>query len=189
MILKTRKCKHCKQVFQKTSPLHSICSPLCAIAHAEKLRLKREALEVRKSLNETKAKLAAIRPMIKLFNEAQAAVNAYIRERDAKEYCISCGRWHNGQWHAGHFRTVGAAGHLRFNEDNIHKQCAPCNNDLSGNLVNYRIKLIKKIGINRVDALESNNAIHKWTREELIEMKLRYKQKLKELKSQERLAA
>ena len=186
---KKKRCKACKKYFQPEKQMQSVCDWQCAAVHAENLRIKREASEAKRIRKETKAKLDAIKPMIKLFNDARDAFNAYIRERDAAENCISCGRWHNGQWHAGHFRTVGAAGHLRYNEDNVHKQCAPCNKDLSGNIINYTPRLIQKIGQQRYGALIDNNEVHHWTREELIEIKATYKTKLKELKKQERLAA
>ena len=182
--MKSKACKVCKTRFVPIRQMQAVCGMQCAAAHAEKLRIKREASEAKRVRKETKEKLNLVKPMIKVFNEAQAACNAFIRERDKNESCISCGRWHNGQWHAGHFRTVGAAGHLRFNEDNIHKQCAPCNNNLSGNIVSYRLMLLQKIGKARVEALENNNETRKWTREELIEIKSHYKQKLKQLKAE-----
>jgi len=46
--------------------------------------------------------------------DAQSEFNKYIRLRDAKEPCISCGRFHTGQYHAGHYLTVGAKPELRF---------------------------------------------------------------------------
>lgn len=181
--LKPKACKVCKMRFTPAKQMQAVCDWSCAALHAENLRIKREASEAKRVRKETKQKLDAVKPMIKLFNEAQAAFNAYIRERDIAENCISCGRWHNGQWHAGHYRTVGAAGNLRFNLDNCHKQCAPCNNNLSGNIVSYRIMLLQKIGKARVEALENNNETYKWTREELIEIKAKYKLKLKEIKA------
>ncbi|MCP4060771.1 MAG: recombination protein NinG, partial [Pseudoalteromonas sp.] len=66
-------------------------------------------------------------------------------------------------------------------EDNCHKQCAPCNNHLSGNISNYRPALVKKIGQDRVDWLEGKHEVRKYTCEDLKEVELKYKQKLKEL--------
>jgi hypothetical protein len=148
------------------------------------LEVKRERSERRLALAETREKLQAIKPLTKYAHEAQAVFNQYIRARDENLPCISCGKHHTGQYHAGHYRTRGSAGHLRFSEDNCHKQCAPCNNHLSGNIVNYRPRLIEKIGIERVAALENNNQTHKWTKEELIQIKHTYKQKLKQLKAE-----
>ena len=84
---------------------------------------------------------------------------------------------------AGHYRSVGAASHLRFNEDNCHAQSKHGNQYKSGNAVDYRINLINRIGLDRVEALECDNKPRKWTREELIEIKARYRAKARELKA------
>jgi len=111
---------------------------------------------------------------------AQSAFNAYIRARDSKEPCISCQRHHSGQYHAGHFKTTKARSELKFNEDNCHKQCAPCNNNLSGNIEHYRPNLIKKIGLKRVEALDVHESI-KWDCDTYRDIEILYKQKLKDL--------
>jgi hypothetical protein len=83
---------------------------------------------------------------------------------------------------AGHFLSVGAAPHLRFNEQNVHLQCEKCNSYLSGNIAKYRPRLIAKIGLEAVEALESNNTPAKWSIDELKRIKAQYVAKLKELK-------
>lgn len=113
--------------------------------------------------------------------QAQAAFNAYIRARDDALPCVSCGRHHSGQYHAGHYRTVGANPELRFEPDNCHKQCAPCNNHLSGNLVNYRMQLIERIGIERVEWLEGPHDAKKYSIDDLKGIVKEYKDKLKQL--------
>ena len=110
-----------------------------------------------------------------LAQEAQTAVNAYVRLRDAALPCVSCGRYHQGQWHAGHYMSRGARPDLRFDLDNLHKQCAPCNQYLSGNIANYRIELIRRIGQAGVDRLEGPAQQDKMTRDELIELKTRFR--------------
>lgn len=175
------KCKICKNEFTKVRPLQFVCSFECSIKYANNLKAKNEAKETklrRKAYKDTKDK---IKTLTDLANDAQKVFNQYIRERDKLLPCISCGRHHNGQYHSGHFRSVGAARHLRFNEDNVHKQCSVCNNHKSGNILEYRINLVKKIGIERVEALENNNEIIKYTREDLIKIKEQYKLKLKNL--------
>ena len=82
---------------------------------------------------------------------------------------------------AGHYRSTGAASHLRFKEDNCHAQSKHDNQYKSGNAVEYRIRLIERIGLERVEALESDNQPKKWERDELIAIKAKYKAKLKEL--------
>lgn len=87
-----------------------------------------------------------------LKERAQKFFNAYIRKRDMQLLCISCGNKPVQQ--AGHYMSAGKFNGLRFNEDNVHGQCIQCNYYLHGNLLNYRINLEKKIGKNRLDALE-----------------------------------
>ena len=70
---------------------------------------------------------------------------------------------------------------IRFNELNVHKSCSICNNHLSGNLIPYREALINKIGLDKVEWLESQKQTYKWTVEELQEVIQTYKAKTKEL--------
>ena len=116
--------------------------------------------------------------------EAQAAFNAYIRLRDIGQPCICCGRTANdrdlitgSRWDAGHYRSTGSASHLRFNEDNVHRQLVVCNRHGAGRAVDYRIGLIARIGMDRVEALETDNTQHKWTHGELIQILATYKAK------------
>jgi len=115
------------------------------------------------------------------FEQAQKAFNAFVRRRDQDLPCVSCGTLKAAQWHCSHLRSVGAAGHLRFTEDNGSKSCSVCNQHFSGNITNYRIELIKRIGATRVEALETNNEIRRWTIPELQMIATKYKIKLKEL--------
>lgn len=95
---------------------------------------------------------------------------------------MSCGRHHDGQYHAGHYRTVAASPELRFEPLNVHKQCAPCNNHKSGDIVNYRIELVKRIGAEAVEWLEGPHEPKKYTVEQLKAMTAEYRAKTRELK-------
>ena len=115
--------------------------------------------------------------------EAQKAFNAFIRIRDEKEPCISCGRYHTGVYDAGHYKSVGSSPELRFEELNCHKQCHwNCNINLSGNIENYRINLIKKIGVENVEWLEGKHEPKKYNCEQLKEIELYYKEQKKALR-------
>lgn len=141
-------------------------------------------MEIEKAKKARKAHLAdkiRLKPRAQWMKEAQMAFNAYIRKRDEHLPCISCGRHHQGQYHAGHYRSVGSCPELRFNELNVHKQCAPCNDHLSGNIVKYRPALIAKIGIEQVEWLEGNHEPRKYTIEDLQAIIQEYKRKVKEL--------
>ncbi|RBL65636.1 recombination protein NinG, partial [Pseudomonas sp. MWU13-2625] len=95
---------------------------------------------------------------------------------------VSCGRHHDGQYHAGHYRTVGANPEIRFEPLNVWKQCAPCNTHLSGNLVNYRLSLLQRIGAEKLAWLEGLHPACKHTIEEIKAIKADYREKIKELK-------
>lgn len=187
--MKPKTCKGCKLKFTPVRGLQQVCSVPCAVAYSNEQKAKEKAAAAQASKRKTKARLTELKSLSQLKKELQAVFNRFIRLRDADQPCISCGREHQGQYHAGHYRTVGAAPQLRFNEDNCHKQCAPCNNHLSGNIVNYRPRLIAKIGQERVDALESCNAPDKMTREQIQELTLDYRAKCRELEKKMKAAA
>jgi hypothetical protein len=155
------------------------------------LNEKKKKRELINSRKDTKQKLEAIKPLSKWLKEAERHCNRYVRMRDAHLPCISCGTTNPSiQYAAGHFRTVKAAPQLRFNLDNIHKQCnSNCNNHLSGNIANYRPRLIKRIGIDRVEALENNNEIHRYTIDEAKAVLAVFRKLCREFNSNERLAA
>jgi hypothetical protein len=130
--------------------MQAVCGPMCG------LRLARDRREKAERRDLAVARLR-IKTRAEWQKEAQAAFNGWIRARDADLPCISCGRHHNGQWHAGHFLSTGARPNLRFDPANVHKQCQPCNTHLHGNLVNYRINLIQRIGLAEVERLEADH--------------------------------
>lgn len=179
---RVRKCavKGCANRFQPRNISHKVCGPACAEVHAAAERKRLDAKQTR----ERKAKLKTRSDYLK---EAQAAFNACMRMRDKEQQCISCGtslRYEaiGGGFDCGHYRSVGSAPHLRFNEDNAHGQCKKCNRYGSGMAVDYRIGLIARIGLARVEALEADQEPRKWSVDELIEIKQHYRQKLKQLK-------
>lgn len=171
-----RKCKVCRAPFSPRSMTHKVCCGECGKALAEKNRLTAD----RKA---TRIRLQALKSRADHLKEAQAALNAWIRKRDELLPCISCGRHHTGQYHAGHYLSVGAHPELRFNELNIAKQCQPCNVHLSGNALNFRVGLIARIGIGAVEGLEGPHAPRKYTIADAQAIKAEYKQKLRELKA------
>lgn len=103
----------------------------------------------------------------KLLAKTQVIFNAWIRERDKNNGCISCGGAVN---HAGHYYSQGYYSSLRFNPINVNGQCIKCNTYMHGNLINYRKGLIKKYGPEVVENLENIAEVHKvykWDRTDL----------------------
>ena len=64
---------------------------------------------------------------------------------------------------------------------NVHLQCSVCNNHLSGNLINYRTNLVKKIGLEHVELLEGPQEPKRYRHEEILAIKAKYKLLTKEL--------
>lgn len=191
-----RKCKVCNEWFIPAYANIRWCCPEHGAIYAMELRakekVKAEAKRIKAKHEADKAdrkrlaeKKQQVKPLSYFIKQAQRAFNEFIRYRDREEACISCGRHHEGQYHAGHFRTTGANPELRFNEDNCHRQCAPCNNHLSGNLIAYRPALIAKIGQARFDALMGPHEMPKWKREDYIRIRDEYRAKLKAMKQEE----
>lgn len=180
---KPKVCRVCKSKYTPRSTTQSVCSAPCAITLTKQnseLQRKQAEASARREWNKRKADA---KPLKHWEDLTQRVVNDYITKgRDVNEPCISCGTWETVQWEAGHFRSRGAASHLRYNENNIHKQCHRCNAELSSNAVQYRIRLVMKIGLENVLALENDNKPHRYTREELDAIRARYRAKLRELK-------
>ena len=177
-----KECAQCGTKFMPFSSTSRVCSPTCArnIVKADRAYTKVQ----------TKARKAELETIPELTKLAQQSFNKWVRARDEAQPCISCGKpppdpaYYQGGRDAGHYRSTGAAAHLRFHEDNCHAQCVKCNQWKAGNAVDYRIALVARIGVDRVAALEASNEPHKWTREELREIRATYISKLKALQKE-----
>jgi hypothetical protein len=173
----SKKCKECKTPFTPVRPMQSVCGPACA------MRVARKVVE-KKDKKETKLKLDALQTKPQLVKKAQTAFNAYIRERDKGKNCISCDTQLGSEpntYDAGHYRSVGSAPHMRFVEDNVHGQCKHCNNWLGGNHVEYRKRLLERIGERQLELLESDSALRKYTKEGLEEIARYYRAEARRL--------
>jgi hypothetical protein len=181
---KPKKCKNpaCGISFPPQRLGQAVCSPKCGLAirdvNQEKARKSLAQIE-RKEIKVRKEKLKSRADHLR---ETQVVFNEWIRLRDAALPCVSCGRHHEGQYHAGHYRTVGANPELRFQPLNVWKQCAPCNNHKSGDIVNYRIELVKRIGADKVGWLEGPHEPQRYTIEDLKAIKADYRAMTRELK-------
>lgn len=176
---KAKACAVCERVFVPERMGQRVCGPVCGIKAAKQVR-KEAKVAAKTDRAETKRRKEAIKTISDLKREAQTALNRWIVQvRDADKPCISCGRHHTGQYHAGHYLSRGAAPQHALNPLNVWKQCAPCNTYLHGNQAAYRVRLVELIGLEAVEALESNNTPHKWEREELVQIRNTYRAKFK----------
>ena len=169
-------CTECKEplLFENfATPGTRICKPCKSF-----LRLKKQGEMQQRSIERLKTKKQKKKVVMSIANlkkKVQRVFNKWIRKRDADLLCISCHKYAD-KYDAGHYVAQGSSGVLRYNEDNVNKQCSNnCNRFKHGNLIEYRINLIKKIGIRRLEYLEEHrNDIKKWTREELNELLVKY---------------
>jgi len=156
----------------------------CSLKLAKAATAKKERKALSEARKQTRADKARIKTRQQWLKETQIAFNAYIRERDILLPCISCQRHHSGQYHAGHYFSVGSSPALRFNTLNCHKQCQPCNNHLSGNHIAYRLRLEEKIGKANIDWLEGPHEPKKYTIDELKEIKAKFTKMRRELEKE-----
>ena len=160
----------------------AVCSPACALATKDVNQQKARKSLAQVERREIKVRKEKLKSRADHLREVQSAFNEWVRLRDADLPCVSCGRHHEGQYHSGHYRTVGGNPELRFEPLNAWKQCAPCNNHKSGDIVNYRIELVKRIGVEKVDWLEGPHEPKRYTVEDLKAIKADYRAKSRELK-------
>lgn len=172
---KPKKCPICFTEYIPRSSLQKVCHDWhCAIEFNKQRDAEIAAREIRKQeklqrddLRQRRERLKGIAEWQK---EAQAAFNRYIKFRDFNKDCVSCGSTlqHSGNYTTGsavdasHYRSRGAASHLKFNLFNVHLSCTRCNRQLSGNAVEYRIRLINRIGLSLVERVEADNTPRKF---------------------------
>lgn len=184
--MKLKACKVCREKFTPSRPMQAVCSPACAIEKVKKDAGKKASEAGREESRKDKAKRESLKTYGDYIKEAQNAFNRYVRLRDIGRGCISCGTvltssGVGGGYDAGHYRSRGSSPHLRFHEDNCHGQCKQCNRYGSGNITDYRIGLLQRIGAERLDALEADQTVQKWTKDDLIAIKKIYQAKAKAL--------
>ena len=171
------KTKGCSNQFVQYSTLQNKCIP-CSIKKGRKIEAKIER-------KETRAAKLAIKSKGQWAKEAQQAFNRWVRARDFHRGCVCCNNKHyQGQYHAGHYLSVGAYPELRFSLINCHKQKSSCNNYKSGNQVNYRRYLIGIIGVENVEWLESKHEPKRYTIEDYKEIKTGFNAWARELEKQ-----
>ena len=133
----------------------------------------------------------------KLKLKLQVLFNKFIRLRDSGGgffTCISCSMTKStDEMNAGHYYGVGNWDGLRFDEDNVHGECIPCNGWNDHHLFGYKENLIKKLGKKVFLELEQKARDYKmgtlindyfngkWDRTVLEEKIVYYKQKIKDI--------
>lgn len=172
-----KRCKNCKDPF---TPMRSTLERYCQKSECIRVWVeteKQKAWDKRKK--QAKADMLTVQDYVKM---AQQVFNAYINKRDSGKPCISCGKAITGVIHASHYYNANNHWAVRFDENNVHSSCYKCNVQLSGNLIEYGIRLEKLIGPDEFAILrEDAYKLRKFTIDELKGIIAEYKRKLKEL--------
>ncbi len=166
-----RKCavRGCQNKFYPRNSFHVACSVSCAMAISDQKRAKKTKANKIKS----KSKLSHSRSWY--ISRCQSAINAYVRARDYGLPCICCGKdmsenKYGGTIDASHYRSRGSSPHLRFCLNNIFAGCVRCNRWLSGSITDMRLGMITRVGLEKVELIESDNKDRKYTIEYLDRM-------------------
>lgn len=183
-MLRTCKNKFCKNKFEPKNEGQVVDTFQCGIEYAKQLREKKEKEEGKTRRRKLKVMKREIMTLSDHKKELQVLVNKFVNLRDRGKPCISCDTPDIGlKRDASHFWSQGGNPSVRFDLDNIHSACVRCNRDLHGNLLEYRPRLIKKIGIKRFTELEENRTLfRKFTISEIEALKEVFKLRLKEKK-------
>jgi len=176
------KCKHCLTKFevkffnQKFCILNDDCR---SAATQYAIEQKEKNFKVYRA-KDTKERKEALLSKKQWLDIAQKVVNTFIRLRDKGKPCCACGNKIKGVVHASHYLSQGNHSIVRFHEDNIWSGCYKCNVQLSGNLIEYRKRLLLNIGKDRLEWLEDNGRREKkWEIDEIKEIIKVYKEKIK----------
>lgn len=175
----TKSCEVCARPFTPARMGQRVCGMTCARKVPKVERAKEKAQD--------KARKEKLKRLYELIAEAQDAFNEFIRLRDREKGCFVCGNPFpvgrlGGDFDAGHVRSRGAAGHLRFHEDNCHGECKECNSSYGAKPHEIEAGAIRRIGQARYDALKNDNTPHKWQRDEVRAIRDKYRALARELK-------
>ena len=201
---KPKKCKNpaCGISFPPLRLGQAVCSPKCALAMAPANTEKARKAIAQRDRREIKVRKEALKSRGDHLKDAEKAVRDYRRtyELSIGSGCMSCGEsqesilaaqgWKvGGAFDAGHFMGKGARPELRLEPSNIWLQCKACN---SGSYMHarkgytvsqgFRAGLIARIGLEAVEALESDHEPRKHTVDELKAITAEYRAKTRELK-------
>lgn len=162
--------------------MQSVCGYQCSIAYANQ-HLAKKVIEVKKEKKKARLELIVYNKNdVKLRSKlAKQIVQQYVRLRDINEPCISCRKPTAKQWDGGHYMNSQYFSAIRFNTLNIHKQCSHCNDWNNENKQNYRIHLINKIGLDKVEWLENQKHTVKYNAEYLNRLIEIFRKKIKRI--------
>jgi len=192
--MQSKRCKSCNEPFTPQRMGQKVCSPACAAFFARNQSEKSQKTLAKAERIADKVKREALKTRSDWMKDAQREFNRYVRMRDAGRSCICCDKplgsdQPGGAYDAGHYRSIGSAPHLRFDERNVHAQRKRCNLWGAGRAVDYRLGLIKRIGLADVNTLESDQTPRKYDINDLKQIIKTYRAKCKNLERNRELLA
>lgn len=122
-----------------------------------------------------------------LILEARQPFQKLIRIRDHRKGCICCDNilpFEIGKYDAGHYFKAELYSGLIFHPYNVNGQLVYCNQYQHGNESGYLNGLIKRIGweqYNKLNSIKDSIKSYKWDRYKLIEIKEHYNKELREV--------
>ena len=172
-----KRCKNCRDPF---TPIRSTLEKYCQKSECIRVWVETEKQKAwTKKKKQAKAEMLTVQDYVKM---AQQVFNAYINKRDSGKPCISCGKKITGRVNASHYYNANNHWNVRFDENNVHSSCITCNQYLSGNLIEYGVRLEKLIGPDEFAILrEDAYKLRKFSIDELKGIIAEYKRKLKEM--------
>lgn len=176
MSMRRSLCPHCRKRLEPNERIHMACVE----PWAEALQAKADRVNARKARELAKLDRAlvrerkqALKTLSQLEGECRDIVQKMARLRDRDQGCISCDKpanWH-GQWHGSHYRSHGACSSLQFHLWNISKACWICNKIFSGRIDGYKVGIVARHGQERLDWLDSQPTIKRYSRDYLLRFK------------------
>ena len=111
--------------------------------------------------------------------DLQKAIRMEAADNDGFARCCTCGHYH--QWQtmdAGHY-VGGRSATVVLEESGIHPQCKECNLYKHGNQEAYQRWMLTHYGQAEIDRLLAlRSTLRQWTREELLELRIAYKDRI-----------
>lgn len=198
--LKPRRCQVCKEEYIPRRiglKITKVClNAACVLDYAQGIRAEKQAKEARKAkadfYKQDRSKQLDLCQTV--FNKLRRLQELkWFRDRGIEPSCISCGKPKGGDiFCAGHFKTRGAQGGLRFDPVNVYLQHnRRCNSDLSGDIYGtktthgYIQGLKNRFGEQEaariIEYCETNTQVVKWTCEELESMRKEWNKEIRVL--------
>ena len=128
---------------------------------------------------------AGANPDLRTTAVVDGEIDTAVFRRIGECVCVTCGRilpWSGGigGMHTGHF-LASRCFSILFEEDNVAPQCSRCNRFCSGMPQQFRLWMETVRGGDVIERLEAlKRTTRKFTRDELVDMRIEYKRRLKE---------